>query len=151
MHRYVVLALTLGMALGSCGGVSASMRAARQGDLVALRTAIATERARCVLDQADVRELAKLTAERELTRSAPGETISRIDEARACARPLSGTLEGLARQSGDVGAAATLALLDGRTGDKDGERQLRRYGASPNPLWRAVAARSAIGEELGPA
>jgi HEAT repeat protein len=146
-----VLALASGLALCSCGGVSASAKAARQGDLAALRAAIASERARCVLDRDDVRQLARLTAERELSRSAPSETIARIDEARACTRPLSATLETLAGTSGDVGASATLALIENRTGDKDGERELRRHGASPNPLWRAVAARAAVGEELGPA
>jgi hypothetical protein len=137
--------------LSSCAGVSASTRAAQQGDFVALRAAIASERDRCVLDRDDVRKLAKLVAERELLRSPPAQTLARIDEARACARPLSDTLETLARGTDDVAAAATLALFENRTGDKDGELRLRRHGASPNPLWRAVAARAAVGEELGPA
>jgi hypothetical protein len=51
---------------------------------------------------------------------------------------------------GDVGAAATLALFDGGAAAENGADGLRRYGASSNPLWRAVAARGAVGEELGP-
>jgi hypothetical protein len=77
--------------------------------------------------------------------------MARIDEARACSHALSNPLETLARREGDVGAAATLALLETTPGDKDGQRRLQRYGASPNALWRAVAARAAVGEELGPA
>jgi hypothetical protein len=127
------------------------MRAAQQGDFVALRAAIASERAQGRLDRSAVRKLAKQTAERELTRSAPAETMTRIDEARACARPLSGALETLAKTPGDVGASATLALLEQWAADEDGQRLLREHGASPNALWRAVAARTAIGEELGPA
>jgi hypothetical protein len=98
-----------------------------------------------------VHELAQATGERELSRSTASQTLARIDEARACARPLSDSLEALARSPDDVGAAATLALLEETTGGKDGERRLRRFGASPNALWRAVAARAAVGDELGPA
>jgi hypothetical protein len=140
----------LGLFASGCG-VSASMRAAEKGDLVALRAAIAAERARCTLEPDDVRKIAKKTAERELTRSDAAAALLRIDEARACVRPLEGTLDSLAGAPGDVGASATLALLEDGGGDKNGERQLREHGASPNPLWRAVAARAAVGAELGPA
>jgi HEAT repeat protein len=140
-----------GLAALSCGGASASVKAAEQGDLAALRTAIASERASGRLDRSAVRKLAKRTGERELTRSSPEATLVRIDEARGCARPLSSALESLTKTPGDVGASATLALLEQWAAAEDGERLLRLHGASPNPLWRAVAARTAIGEELGPA
>jgi hypothetical protein len=135
--------------VGGCGG-SPALRAARRGDLGGLKAAIDRENARCKLDAATIHEIAKTVADREMRRSPPSETMARIDEARACARPLSDSLEALGRVEGDVGAAATLALFDGGAADKDGAVRLRRYGASPSPLWRAVAARAAVGEELGP-
>jgi hypothetical protein len=147
--RALAISLVIGaLASASCG--SPGLRAARQGDLAALRAEIVRERSLCKLDRDTVRSLARETAERELLRSSPAEAMARVEEARACARPLSGPLEELAKSSGDLGAAATLALLESRA-DGDGERQLRRHGASPNPLWRAVAARAAVGAELGPA
>ncbi len=147
--RTLAIAIALGGVLSSCAS-SPSLRAAHQGDLAALRAEIGRERARCKLDRETVRTLARETAERELFRSSPQEAMARVEEARSCSRPLSGPLETLAQSSGDLGAAATLALLEARRGT-DGDRQLRRHGASPNPLWRAVAARAAVGAELGPA
>jgi hypothetical protein len=144
------LAFASSASLSACAA-SPSLRAARRGDLVALRANIARERACNTLESDEVKELARETASRELSRATPSEVMARIDEARACSHALSKPLEALARSEGDVGAAATLALLETTPGDKDGQRWLRRYGASPNALWRAVAARAAVGEELGPA
>jgi hypothetical protein len=135
------------MVLGACGA-SPALRAARRGDFVGLKAALDRENARCKLDAVTIRQIAKLTADGELRRSSPSETMARIDDARACAHALSDSLEVLGRSDGDAGAAATLALLDGGA-DKDGDDRVRRYGASTNPLWRAVAARAAVGEKLG--
>jgi hypothetical protein len=134
----------------SCGG-SVSVRAARECDLGSLRAAIARERNDRRLDGATVREIAKTIADRDLRRSAPAETLARIDEARGCAGAVSDSLDALAKREGDVGAAASLALLDRGGAEGDADVLLRRYGASPNPLWRAVAARSAVSNEHGPA
>jgi len=150
--RRIVFAIAFASSatLSACAA-SPSLRAARRGDLVALRASIERQRASCTLESAEIKRLARETASRELTRATPAEVMARIDEARACSRPLSDPLETLAGAQGDVGAAATLALLETTAGDKDGERWLRRYGKSPNALWRAVAARAAVGAELGPA
>src|SRR5258706_15992257 len=111
LYRSAALAFALSAwgLFGTACGVSPSVRAAQRGDFATLRAAIAAERARCELEPDEVRELARKTAERELTRSDAVATIARIDEARACARPLSGALATLARAPGDVGASATLA------------------------------------------
>src|SRR5262245_4730973 len=140
------LAFASWASLSACAA-SPSLRAARRGDWSALRASIERQRASCALESHEVKELAREIASRELASAAPAEVMARIDEARGCSRPLSDPLETLARRQGDVGAAATLALLETTPGDKDGERWLRRYGASPSALWRAVAARAAIGEE----
>jgi HEAT repeat protein len=148
--RKVLFALLTAELVLGCGA-SASMRAAERGDLNGLRAAIARERAACKLERAEVVALAKASADRELLQARPAEALARIEEARACARALSDPLEKLARSEGEVGAVATLALLETTAGDKDGAWRLRRYGASASAWWRAVAARAAVGEELGPA
>src|SRR3954471_6969826 len=113
----IALLSSFGLAVSACSA-SASLRAADKGDLAGLRTALAGERARCELEPDEIRKLAKKIAERELLGS-DGETlIARIDEARGCVRPLSSVLGRLADAPGDVGASATLALLEERTGDK---------------------------------
>src|SRR6185436_14570885 len=136
------------MILAACS-TSPAVRAARRGDLVGLKTALDRENARCKLDAATIRRIAEVVADGELRRSSPSETMARIDDARACARALSDPLEVLGRGNGDAGAAATLVLLDAGVADKDAADRVRRNGASTNPLWRAVAARAAVGEELG--
>src|SRR5260370_37651591 len=121
--RTLAIAIALGGVLSSCAS-SPSLRAAHQGDLAALRAEIGRERARCKLDRETVRTLARETAERELLRSSPPETMARVEEARSCSRPPSSPLETLAQSAGDLGAAATPALLAARCGTH-GERPLR--------------------------
>ncbi|HEX9296880.1 MAG TPA: hypothetical protein VF881_13640 [Polyangiaceae bacterium] len=142
------------VALLCCASCSApwSVRAARTGNLGELKTAIARERAEGKLDRGRVRDIAKEVGAREIRTAPAAQALVRIEEARACTAPLSSALENRARASNDVGAAATLALLDGSTDkDKDGDERLRRYGASSSALWRAVAARAALGPRLGSA
>ena len=128
-----------------------SVKAARGGDLAGLKAAMAQERASGKMDGKRVSEVAKAVAAREIRRSAGDEALARIDEARACWRPLSDPLEDRARREDDAGAAATLALLDGRSSRSGDASLVRKHAASPNALWRAVAARAAVGPGLGDA
>jgi hypothetical protein len=146
--RRALLLLVLGLC--ACGS-SPALRAARSGNYQDLRAAIARDRAEGRLDRSRVREIALEVGAREIRTASLPDATSIIDEARACTRPLAGPLEGRAQTSDDAGAAAALALLDGRSAWTDGEDLLHRYGTAENPLWRAVAARGAVGKDLGPA
>jgi hypothetical protein len=115
-----------------------------------MRAAIAAQRSAGKLDRADARKLAKATLDRELEHGPLADRPVRIDEARACVGPASEALQSLSRGSDDIAAAATLALIEDRAADEDSGDRLRRYRSSPNALWRAVAARSAVGEFYGP-
>jgi hypothetical protein len=126
-----------------------SVKAAQSGDLASLKAAIADDKARGKLDAKRVADVAKAVATREIRHAAGSEGLARIDEARACFRPLADPLEDRARHADDAGAAAKLALLDGRPNRSGDEALLRKHGASPNPLFRAVAARAAVGVKLG--
>jgi hypothetical protein len=136
--------------LGACSS-SPALKAARSGNYQDLKAAITRDRAEGRLDRGRVREIALEVGSREIRTAASPEAAAIMDEARACTRPLMSSLEGRAQNSDDAGAAAALALLDGRSGWSDGEDLLRRYGTADNPLWRAVAARAAVGRNLGPA
>jgi len=140
----------LAAGIWGCAG-SPALRAARSGNQQDLKAAIARDRAEGRLDRGRVRDIALEVGAREIRTAAPGDAASVIDEARACTRPLSAPLEERARTSDDAGAAATLALLDGRTGSGDGADLLQSYGTADSALWRAVAARGAVGKSLGPA
>jgi hypothetical protein len=146
----IAVGLTSSLLLAACAA-SRSLGAAKRGDLRELKASIVRERARCRLDRADVRDLAQATADRELLRAPPAETSARIDEARACARWVSDALEKIAGRADDAGASATLALLDARTGSGGSARFAQRYRSSPQPLWRAVAARASLGQDFGSA
>jgi hypothetical protein len=128
-----------------------SVKAAQSGDLVGLKAALADDRARGKLDQKRVTDVAKAVAEREILRATGDEALARIDVARACFRPLADSLEDRARRADDTGAGAMLAVLDGRPLRSGDESLLRRHGASSSALWRAVAARAAVGPKLGDA
>jgi HEAT repeat protein len=136
--------------LSACGG-SPALRAARSGNHQDLKAAIARDRAEGRLDRGRVRDIALAVGAREIRTAGPPDAASLIDEARACTRPLAGPLEERARTSDDAGASAALALIDGHSGWDDGDDLLRRYGTAESPLWRAVAARAALGKNLGPA
>ncbi|HMJ54202.1 MAG TPA: hypothetical protein VK540_19105 [Polyangiaceae bacterium] len=148
------LAAAIGLLVATLGvGCAAplSVKAAARGDRVALKIAMGEEKARGKLDQKRVAEVAKAVAEREIRQAQGPEALARIDEARACWRPLAGSLEQRAQRSDDPGAGATLALMDGRNRARDGEALVRKHATSSNPLWRAVAARAAVGVKLGSA
>src|SRR5689334_6610064 len=133
--------LCLAVGASACGG-SPALRAARSGNYQDLRAAIARDRAEGRLGRGQVRDIALEVGSREIRTAAPPNAASLIDEARACTRPLAGPLEERARSSDDAGATAALALIDGRSGYRDGEDLLQRYGTSDSALWRAVAARA---------
>src|SRR5712675_2150252 len=94
----IVVGLTCCALVSGCGS-SPSLLAAKRGDLAALRASVARERALCRLDRAEVRSLARATADRELAHAGPTDALVRIDEARTCSHALSDSLERLADRS----------------------------------------------------
>ncbi|MET0595831.1 MAG: hypothetical protein ABW133_24240 [Polyangiaceae bacterium] len=129
-----------------------SVKAARSGDLKGLRAALDQEKTAGKLDQKRVTAVAQAVAEREIRQSAGAEGALRIEEARSCWRPLASTLEDRADRKDDPGAEAMLALLDGRPNHPgDGASLVAKHGGSQNPMWRAVAARGAVGTKNGDA
>jgi hypothetical protein len=130
--------LFLGLAaVQACGG-GAAVTAAERGDLGALRARLASgERARD-LHMSEVRELARATAEHEISVASGDTAVERIREARACAPELDGVLSSRMKKGDAAGAEAAMALFDaGRLGDGDARSYLR----FPDDRWRAVGVR----------
>jgi hypothetical protein len=150
--RTLLPAALLAVMFGAGCAAPLSVKAAKGGDQAGLRAAMAQERASGKLDQKRVAEVAKAVAEREIRQATGGDAVARVEEARACWRPLSASLEERADRADDAGASAQLALLDGRANRPgDGEALLKKHATSPNATWRAVAARGAVGSRLGDA
>jgi hypothetical protein len=118
---------------------------ALDGDLPELREAIESARDDGKLDRKAVRELAQAVAVREITAASGDEGVARVRDLRACAAVLDRALSDRADQEDAVAAAATLALLD--AGEADPDDTFEDYIDSPDPNWRAVGARSAVGED----
>jgi HEAT repeat protein len=154
-RRSEARALLAGLVIAGLGAACAapmSVKAAARGDQVGLKVALSQEKAQGKLGRAQVREVAKAVAEREIRGASGPDAMVRIEEARGCSSPLAGALEDRAERQDEPAAGATLALMDARVNRTgDGETLLRKHGASPSAPWRAVAARGAVGTKLGAA
>lgn len=117
------------------------VRAALQGDLATLRSAIATARESGQLDRDGVVELARAVGQRELTSAQGTAGAARVRALRGCSRPLRTTMERRARATDEVAAELSLILLE--THAVEATPLLDRHARSPEGAWRAVAARAA--------
>jgi hypothetical protein len=126
------------LGLAGCAA-SPALRAARRGDRAALRASVGT------LGRAEIREVAEAVAAREIASGRGPDAVARIDEAKSCAYSLADALEQRMRSTDEVGAAATLALLDAgprAASGIDRTSLVARAATSSEPLWRAAAARA---------
>ena len=86
-------------------------------------------------------------AGRELRSSKGPAAAARVDALRACAGSLESVLRDRASLPDNVGAQATLMLLE--LGKLDRADLVARYSEASNGAWRAVAARAATGPRDG--
>lgn len=130
------------LALCSCTGTPKVVQTALSGDLKSLKQAIADSQARGELDEDRVSELAWAVAGREIRSARGPEAGPRIRGIRTCALPLLPVLQERAERSDEIGAEASLILLE--MGRLQPERALDRYRDAQSGAWRAVAARGAL-------
>lgn len=148
--RPCILACVAAAAL-ACAA-SPAKRAARAGDYAALRAALADDLGRGKLDRARARDIAEAVGSREILASRPPSSLAPIEDAQSCAHHLSDALETRAGWDDDGGAMAMLVLMDGQAGawrSPDSKKLVGDFGGSGRPLFRAVAARAAIGSQYG--
>jgi HEAT repeat protein len=146
-----IAACLLAAAVAGCAA-SPAKRAARAGDYRALKAILSGEVARGTLDRGRVRELAEAVGTHEILDSRPPALLAPIEDAQLCAHHLADALETRARSDDEAAAMSMLVLLDGRAGGwrtPDRQTLLRNYRSSPAPLFRAVAARAAVGPDFG--
>jgi HEAT repeat protein len=123
-------------------GPSALTNAALKSDLPSLRAELQKTRAAGKLDTDAVHDLALAVARRELVSSQGEEAVARIRELRPCLGQLEEDAEDRAESDvGPGGATAALALLDAGYAQDDAA-WVKRFAGSPDPMWRAVAARA---------
>jgi hypothetical protein len=125
------------------------VQTALHGDLVTLKRRIAESQRAGDLDRGTVEELAAAVAGREVRSAKGAEAVQRIRAVRYCAIRLMPVLRDRAERSDDAGAEATLVLLE--LGKISRGPLLERYSEASGGAWRAVAARSAVGRQNGPA
>ncbi|HEX2733571.1 MAG TPA: HEAT repeat domain-containing protein [Polyangiaceae bacterium] len=130
--------------LSACGP-SELNRTALQGDLPTLQHELQQARTAGKLGESETRSLALAVARRELMSSKGDEGVERVRELRPCLNALASDFDERASRGDAVAAAATLALLEAGRADRDA--LFDQYASSADPMWRAVAARAAVGAE----
>jgi HEAT repeat protein len=146
-----LVACVAAAALAGCAA-SPAKRAARAGDYRTLKAVLADDLARGRLDRRRVREVAEAVGSREILSSRPPALLDAIEDAQICAYHLSDALETRAEYDDDAAAMSMLVLLDGQAGawrDPDRYTLIGDHCESPSALWRAVAARAAVGPDFG--
>lgn len=129
---------------------SPALRAAENGNLAALRSAIADATKRGDLDGDEARKIALAVASMEVERAGGPTGAERIRELEPCARELEDALEERASGVDDIAAVASFVLLDAGLEDPEdiGPRasSAERGAAAPQvtSAWRAVRARALV-------
>lgn len=145
MSRWLVVALAAAVTV-ACG-TAGVVQTALHGDLAQLKHQIREGQQKGALDRATTLELATAVAGRELRSSKGPAAVARVDSLRACAGSLEPVLRDRASHRDDVGAQATVMLLE--LGRLDRADLVARYFKASNGAWRAVAARAATGPRDG--
>jgi hypothetical protein len=139
-------ALALCSALAACGA-SGALKSALHGNLAELKRDVLAEQRAGELDRGRVEDLAEAVAGREV-RSATGQAaVHRIRAIRVCAGSLLPVLHERAERADDIGAEATLVLLE--RGELRRDAQVTRHREASSGAWRAVAARAAVAPRYG--
>ena len=124
-----------------CGGDPA-LRAARNGDLVAMGHALDEQASAGKLDAAEARAVSKELLQHDLARYSGDEGVRRVGALTSCAPQLRDSLRTLAEGSDDLAAAAARLLVDSNAVAVDAFADSHRDDASP--AWRAVATRGLV-------
>jgi hypothetical protein len=145
-RAWIIMALWLGPWAAGCAA-SSVVKTAKHGDLTALKREVEASRKRGDLDERTVVELAEAIAGREV-RSAKGrEAVQRIRSIRPCASSILPVLRERAGRGDDIGAEASLILLE--LGKLTPVAAIERHREASAGAWRAVAARAAVAPKYG--
>lgn len=137
MRGYVSVLVLATALFGGCAP-QGPVRAALRDDLATLRAEIAKARSAGQLDRAQVSDLAKAVAEREIVSATGPDAESSVHAFSGCARSLSSALRKRSERH-DAGGAAALKLLFLQR-ELGADELYRRYARDPEPSFRALAA-----------
>jgi hypothetical protein len=132
-----------GLLAGGCGG-SAAVRLADRGDYAGLREALGARERAGDLSNDEAASIARSVVA-EAIRSAPaGGAAQTVRSVWACARDVDGALADRMARHDEGGAQAALARLDARSLEPE---DVKKYRSDPEAHWRAVGARSLVGDD----
>jgi hypothetical protein len=100
------------------------------------------------LTVSDVRKISLSVLQLELTSAKEADAVNRLDDASACARLIGDFLAERSGKHNDLGARATMALLELGTIDPG---DVRHWAHDDDAAWRAVGARGLVGDGDGAA
>ena len=137
------LCLTALSFLTACAS-SAATSAARSGDDVALRAAIAGKHAQGRLSDGEAADIAEAVLARALSEAKGDAALDRVRDVRPCALAIASALQDRARVHDDAGAEAALALFEV---SEFSAGDARKYVQDTNDAWRALGARGLVRED----
>lgn len=126
----------------ACGGVRPEVRAALTGSLPELQQEIARAEKSGPLSEAELVDLARAVAEREIAGASGADGAEQLALFRPCSREMTVALDERAARGDEVAAVATLLLFE------DGQRNptdlVARYREADSGAFRALAARATL-------
>lgn len=139
--------LLVALGLVACGG-SPVVRSAEKGDYPALRKELKAELDKGAFGPGDARDLARAVAKVDLATKEKSDVLARVRALSACAGAVGEPLETIAERDDEIGAVATLALVEakrlgrGSARSRAEDKLARSLGPSDAAMWRAVLSRT---------
>ena len=118
-------------------------RLADRGDYVGLRDAMAARQRAGDLSNDEAASIARSVVAEQLRSAPPADAEARIRDVWACAHEIDSALAARMKVHDGAGAQAALARVDARGLGLD---DVHRFASDADPGWRAVGARSLVGE-----
>lgn len=147
IRRLSRLSLLLATAAAMTGcGVSAAVQAARDHDIPRLASAIVAEGKSGELDDGEVEDIARALAKSEIREAKGDPGVIVIESLGECAESVEGALEDRSEKDDDVAAASGALLLSHKLVSDDAYADLA-IEKDQRPMWRALGARSLVGDE----
>lgn len=131
------------------------MRSAEKGDYPALRKELKAELDKGAFGAGDARDLARVVAKVDLAAKEKADVLTRVRALAACAGAVGEPLETLAERDDEIGAVATLALVEAKKLGRGSARSRAEAKLASvrdfkdAAMWRAVLSRALSTESDG--
>jgi HEAT repeat protein len=134
--------LVASFAWTGCAATRPEVRAALRGTLPELRQEIARAERAGPLEEAELQQLARAVAEREIAGASGAEGAQQLAVFRPCLAELQTALDERAGRGDEAAAVATLLLFE--AGKRSGPELVGRYREADSAAFRSLAARATL-------